>query len=126
MKNPLIAALASIAVVAAIASAPPAWPQRPVALVVVDVRAVGLGYRASQLLHRPVTNDKGQEIGRIDDLIVGRDRVLFAIISVGGFLGIGGRLIAVPYSSLTVSPQHVVLPGASRQAVGKLPAFQYR
>ena len=113
--------------VAILASAPapsPAAQIKPVALVVVDVAAVGLGYRATQLIGRPVSN--GQEsIGRVDDLIVGRDKVLFAIIGVGGFLGLGERLIAVPYNSLTVSTQSIVLAGATKAAVGKLPAFHY-
>jgi sporulation protein YlmC with PRC-barrel domain len=98
---------------------------KPVALVVVNVQAVALGYRASQIIGRSVTNDKGQDIGKVDDLIVGRDKVLFAIIGVGGFLGLGERLIAVPYNSLQVSPQRIVLPGATKEAVGKLPQFRY-
>jgi hypothetical protein len=98
---------------------------KPVALVVVNVQAVALGHRASQLIHRPVTNDQGQEIGRIDDLIVGRDKVLFAIIGVGGFLGLGEHLIAAPYNSLVVSPQRIVLHGATKESVGKLPQFRY-
>lgn len=105
--------------------APAAQGPKPVALVVVNVQAVALGYRTSQLIGRSVTNEKGQEIGKIDDLIVGRDKVLFAIIGVGGFLGLGEHLIAVPYNSLQVSPQRIVLPGASKEAVGKLPQFRY-
>ncbi|MDB5435287.1 MAG: hypothetical protein JWR47_1544 [Phenylobacterium sp.] len=104
----------------AAAQAPP-----PVALVVVNVQAVALGYRASQLIGRAVTNDRGQAIGKIDDLIIGRDKVLFAIIGVGGFLGLGEHLIAVPYSSLAVTSQHIVLAGATKEAVGKLPQFRY-
>jgi sporulation protein YlmC with PRC-barrel domain len=98
---------------------------KPVALVVVDVQAVALGYRASKLLHRPITNDQGQEIGKLDDLIIGRDKVLFAIIGVGGFLGLGEHLVAVPYNSLVVSSQRIVLHGATKAAVGKLPQFRY-
>jgi sporulation protein YlmC with PRC-barrel domain len=98
---------------------------KPVALVVVNVKTVALGYRASQLIGRTVVNDKGENIGKIDDLVVGRDKVLFAIIGVGGFLGIGQKLIVAPYNSLTVTSQRIVLPGASKEALGKLPAFRY-
>ena len=114
-----VAALASAPVPSAVAQG-----IKPVALVVVNVAAVALGYRASQLIGRPVSNGK-ETIGKIDDLIVGRDKVLFAIIGVGGFLGIGERLVAVPYNSLVVTSQNIVLPGATKAAVGKLPAFQY-
>jgi sporulation protein YlmC with PRC-barrel domain len=104
----------------------PAAAQRPVVLAIVDVKLVALGYRISELIGKPVYNSQGQKIGRVDDFVIQRDKVLMTIISVGGFLGIGGRLIAVPYSSLRMTPKGMVLPGASKQAVGKLPAFHYR
>jgi sporulation protein YlmC with PRC-barrel domain len=99
-----------------------------VALVVVDVVAVADGYRASKLRGTTVYNSKNEKIGELDDLIVGKDRVLFGVIEVGGFLGIGSRLIAVPYSSLQISDdgKRIVLPGASKEAVKALPEFKYR
>jgi hypothetical protein len=114
-----VALLAGAPVPSAAAQGP-----RPVALVVVDVAAVSLGYRATQLIGRPVSNGT-ENIGKIDDLIVGRDKVLFAIIGVGGFLGIGERLVAIPYNTLAVTSQSIVLRGATKAAVGKLPAFHY-
>ena len=97
----------------------------PVALVVVNVQAVALGYRASQLIGRTVTNDRGEDIGKIDDLVVGRDKVLFAVLAVGGFLGLGAHLVVAPYNSLRVSPQRIVLPGATKAALLRLPEFKY-
>ncbi|MEA3176522.1 MAG: hypothetical protein QOI59_45 [Gammaproteobacteria bacterium] len=99
-----------------------------VALVVVDVVAVADGYRASKLRGATVVNSKNEKIGELDDLIVGKDRVLFGIIQVGGFLGIGSHLIAVPYSSLQISEEgtRIVLPGASKEHVKDLPEFKYR
>src|ERR1700742_4941004 len=99
-----------------------------VALVVVDVVAVADGYRASKLRGASVVNSKNEKIGELDDLIVGKDRVLFGIIQVGGFLGIGSHLIAVPYDSLQISEagKRVVLPGASKEHVKDLPEFKYR
>jgi phosphate/sulfate permease len=114
------------ALVAALAAGAPqsAAAVAPVALVVVNVQAVALGYRASQLIGRPVTNGK-EEIGKIDDLVVGRDKVLFAIIGVGGFLGLGQHLVVAPYNGLTVTPQRILLPGATKAALLKLPEFHY-
>jgi sporulation protein YlmC with PRC-barrel domain len=107
-------------------AATPASAQKPVVLAVVDVKLVALGYRISELMHKPVYNPAGEKIGNIDDFIVQRDKVLMTIISVGGFLGIGGRLVAVPYNALQVTDKRIVLPGASKAAVGKLPPFHYR
>jgi hypothetical protein len=99
-----------------------------VELVVVDVVAVADGYRASKLRGATVVNPKNEKIGALDDLIVGKDRVLFGIIEVGGFLGLGSHLIAVPYSSLQISDggRHIVLPGATKEHVKDLPEFKYR
>jgi hypothetical protein len=99
-----------------------------VALVVVDVVAVADGYRASKLRGAAVVNSKNENVGELDDLIVGKDRVLFGIVQVGGFLGLGSRLIAVPYSSLQISEEgkRIVLPGASKEHVKDLPEFKYR
>ena len=104
----------------------PAAAQKPVVLAVVDVKLVALGFRISELIGKPVYNPQGEKIGHVDDFIIQRDKVLMTIINVGGFLGLGGRLIAIPYSSLQMTPKGMVLPGASKQAVGKLPAFHYR
>jgi hypothetical protein len=105
-----------------------AIPARGAQLVEVDAKPLAEAYRASKLIGASVVNDKNEKIGSIDDLIVTpADRVLFAVISVGGFLGINGRLVAVPYSSLTVDEKggKVTLPGATKDALTKLPAFHY-
>src|SRR5205823_456569 len=46
-------------------------------------------------------NDSDQSIGTVDELIVGQDgKINTAVISVGGFLGIGIKLVRVPYGQL--------------------------
>jgi uncharacterized protein YrrD len=99
-----------------------------VALVVVDVMTVAEGYRASKLRGTKVVNTSNEKIGELDDLIVSKDRVLFAIIEVGGFLGLGSHLVAVPYSSLQISDEgrRIVLPGATKAQLKALAEFKYR
>jgi hypothetical protein len=48
-------------------------------------------------------------------------------LQVGGFLGIGSRLVAVPYQALQISeaPTKILLPGASKEALKNLPEFKY-
>jgi hypothetical protein len=48
----------------------------------------------------------------------------------GGFLGIGSRLVAVPYDSLTIDQkgskiEKIALPGASKDQLEKLTEFRY-
>jgi sporulation protein YlmC with PRC-barrel domain len=95
--------------------------------VVVDIKVVARGYRASKLIGTNIQNDKKEKIGEIDDIVIGRDKVLFAILQVGGFLGLGGHLVAVPYNSLQIDDtgRNIVLPGASKDALKKLPPYKH-
>jgi sporulation protein YlmC with PRC-barrel domain len=96
-------------------------------LVVVNIADVAAGYRASKLIGKIVMNDKNEKIGSLDDMIVDKEHVLFAILQVGGFLGVGGHLLAVPFNNLTLEDagSKIVLPGASKEALKKLPEFKY-
>jgi hypothetical protein len=51
---------------------------------------------------------------------------LFGVLQVGAFLGLGGHLIAIPYDSLKISEdgRKVILAGASKEEVSKLPEYQ--
>ncbi len=107
----------------------PALPQAGVSLVKVDLSVVGQGYRISKLLGSSVTNDRSEKIGTLDDLISDKDKkqLNFAILQVGGFLGVGGHLVAVPYESLVIDDkgQKITLPGASKEALKNLAEFHY-
>ena len=94
----------------------------------VDVDIVATtGYRASKLLKSDIYNDKGEKIGKLDDFIVGsEEKVSVAVIAVGGFLGVGARMVAVAADLFESNAQgQVVLPGATRDRLKALPAFQY-
>ena len=91
------------------------------------MKSVAKGWRTSKLTGSDVLNDHHEEIGSIDDIIIDKEKVLFAVIEVGGFLGLGGHLVAVPFSSLQVDDMggKIVLPGASKPNLEKLPVFEY-
>ena len=105
----------------------PALPQAGVTLVQVDLSVVGQGYRMSKILGSGVVNDKSEKIGTLDDVISDKKQLNFAILQVGGFLGLGGRLVAVPYESLVIDDkgQKITLPGASKEALKNLAEFHY-
>ena len=104
----------------------PAFSQN-VVVIDVDVKEVAKGYRASELAGANVENSTGETIGSIDDLIVDREKVLFAILQIGGFLGIGGFLVAIPYNALEINEDgsKIVLAEGSREELEKLPEFKY-
>lgn len=94
--------------------------------VSVDVGQLSMGYRASKIRGSTVYNDANAKVGAIDDLIVNRDdKVLYAIVSVGGFLGMGKHLVAVPYGAIRIENNHMVLPGATKDALKSMPEFKY-
>jgi sporulation protein YlmC with PRC-barrel domain len=98
-----------------------------VQLVVVDVHAVAEGYRASKLIGSSVVNDQNEKIGTIEDIIIGKDNVLFAVLQVGGILHIGGHMVAVPFQSLVLDEtgSKIKLPGATQEALKNLSEFKY-
>jgi hypothetical protein len=109
------------------AFAVPAFAQgTPQTIVKVDVHKVATGYRASKLVGATVVNDANETVGKVDDLIVGPDgKAMFAILSVGGFLGMGDRLVAVPHDTLRYGKDKVVLAGGTKEQLKLLPEFKY-
>jgi sporulation protein YlmC with PRC-barrel domain len=94
--------------------------------VKVDVAKIANGYRSTKIVGSDVVNDAGETIGKVDDLLVGRDdSVLYAIVSVGGFLGIGTKLVAVPFEQLQIGKDSLVLPGGTKDQLKSLPKFEY-
>src|SRR5262245_34845552 len=92
----------------------------------VDIANVAVGHRASKIIGTEVRNEAGDKIGTVDDLIVTRnDRVLYGILSVGGFLGVGDKLVAVPYASLQLKPDHLMLANATKDSLKAMPKFVY-
>src|SRR5689334_9722886 len=84
-------------------------------LTTVDPQTVATGFRSSKVVGTSVVNDANETVGAIDDLIVTpNERVPYAILSVGGFLGMGTRYVVVPFSSLQMQDKKIVLPGATK------------
>lgn len=84
-------------------------------LTKVDPATVATGYRVTKVIGSTVVNEANETVGTIDDLIVTPNEVVpFAVLSVGGFLGMGTKYVVVPYSALKVQDRKMVLPGATK------------
>ncbi|MFM0005222.1 MULTISPECIES: PRC-barrel domain-containing protein [Paraburkholderia] len=59
---------------------------------------------AATLDGNKVLSSDGEDIGKIKDIMldVGSGRVAYAVLSSGGFLGIGDKLLAIPWHALTL------------------------
>ena len=100
--------------------------QQSVMLVKVDPMNVATGYRASKVNGSTVVNDANESIGKIDDIIISSDgKNPYLVLSVGGFLGIGEHLVALPYDSVRVQQDRIVLPGGTKEQLKALPQFKY-
>jgi PRC-barrel domain len=93
----------------------------------VDVQRVAAGYRASKVIGSSVLNQANETIGKIDDLLVTRDgKEPYAVLSVGGFLGMGAHMVVVRYDSLKFAPDNkILLPGGTKEGLRMLPNFEY-
>jgi sporulation protein YlmC with PRC-barrel domain len=112
----------------ALAQEPPPAGKVTLGVTVAEAELVATGWRLSKLIGASVQNDKGDKIGKVDDMIVAPNGTLtIAVIEVGGFLGIGTHRVGIPVRQLklaTKSPK-VVLPGATQDALKALPEFKY-
>ncbi|HEX3991057.1 MAG TPA: PRC-barrel domain-containing protein [Acetobacteraceae bacterium] len=92
----------------------------------VDPATVATGYRVSKVLGSTVVNQANETVGTIDDLIVTPNEVVpFAVLSVGGFLGMGTKYVVVPFNSIKIQDKKMVLPGATKESLKALPDFKY-
>ncbi|MBV9884309.1 MAG: hypothetical protein JO276_14965, partial [Sphingomonadaceae bacterium] len=60
------------------------------------------------------------------DLMLVGDSVDFAVLSVGGFLGLASKLVAISFDELRIDGDRVLLPDATREELERLPEFEYR
>ncbi|WP_041793936.1 PRC-barrel domain-containing protein [Pararhodospirillum photometricum] len=96
------------------------------ATVQVDMSTLATGYRVSKVVGGSVVNKANETVGTVDDLIVTPDeKVPFAVLSVGGFLGVGAKYVVVPFSAIQVTENKMVLPEATKKSLEDLPSYKY-
>jgi sporulation protein YlmC with PRC-barrel domain len=99
-------------------------PQATVSLPGVDDAAVARSARASKIIGANIY--KGStSIGKIDDVLVDLDHatVSAVVLSVGGFLGMGDKLVAVASDQIKVSPEARFTTDLTKDQLTSAPAF---
>ncbi|HEV7264290.1 MAG TPA: PRC-barrel domain-containing protein [Falsiroseomonas sp.] len=102
--------------------------QAPATTAPASAAAPRDGLRASRFIGTNIYNEADETVGEVEELIVSpQGGPPLAVISVGGFLGIGARQVAVPFSELQrhAERDRWVLPGATRDSLKERPAFAY-
>jgi sporulation protein YlmC with PRC-barrel domain len=81
---------------------------------------------ATALTGDRVRNAAGEELGTIEEIVLDPEsgRIAYAVLSFGGFLGIGDKLFAVPWTALRIDRgEHEFRLDADRGTLEKAPGF---
>jgi hypothetical protein len=129
MKHASILMGASIALMTSIIAQAQVTGSAVLGVTALELREVAtLGWSAKrQVLGVPVFNDKSERIGTVDDIVMAPDMTKsYAIIGVGGFLGVGKRDVVIRLTQLIRQVDgSFVLAGATKDAIKALPPFEY-
>ena len=76
-------------------------------------------WRASKLVGLSVYNEKNESVGSINDMLTDKNgKIVAVVIGVGGFLGVGEHLVAVPFDKVKFSSEPVAYTGAANAPAG--------
>ncbi|MBI1849493.1 MAG: PRC-barrel domain-containing protein [Planctomycetes bacterium] len=82
--------------------------------------------RASQLMRLTVKDTAGKNVGDVEDLVVdpSTGRVSFVVLSMGGVLGVGEKLVAIPCRAINVGPdQKTAYLNVDEEKLRRAPTF---
>jgi len=119
-----IAGLAGSALLATVAFAQsptaPAETKAPAPATASDMSSSYQGtWRASKLVGLSVYNEKNESLGSINDMLTDKSgNIKAVVIGVGGFLGVGEHLVAVPLDKVKFVNEPIVYTGAANAPGG--------
>jgi sporulation protein YlmC with PRC-barrel domain len=85
-------------------------------------------FRASTIDGMKVRNAKGEDIGKVRDLVIDMSKgaVVYAALDFGGFLGVGDKLFAVPWSAFRCESndkEKFLVLDTTKERLEKAPGF---
>lgn len=81
---------------------------------------------ASTLIGDDVRNPAGDDLGHVEEIMldVNSGRIAYAVISFGGFLGLGDKLFAVPWNALSLDTgEHAFILDVDEETLENAPGF---
>lgn len=129
MRNAMALLLAAMLVATAARAQqnePPAQAKAPTPIPGVDEGALAGSARASKLIGSNVRQGDAT-VGAIEDILLNKDytAVTAFILSVGGFLGVGSKLVAVPPNQIKLDSEGKFTTGLSKDQLSAAPAFDF-
>jgi len=82
--------------------------------------------RADAIIGLAVLNEEGQDLGKVADLTFSDDgRIVYLVISRGGFLGFGSKLCAIPWQAATTRiHENALIVNLSEERLDQAPTFE--
>ena len=81
--------------------------------------------RIEEVLGSSVVNSAGEEVAEIEDIVLDQNQKHYAILSVGGFLGIGDKKVAIPLDQLQLGEDQVYLMSAeTEEQLEQMPEYE--
>ena len=100
--------------------------KQTIVLTEVDPVVLATGWRATDIIGAVVYDDAGADIGKLEDMIITTsDTVPYAVVSVGGFLGMNAHQVVVPASALEMIEKKLTLHGATKESLKALPNYEF-
>jgi len=91
-----------------------------------DTHRVRRVMSAGTLAGDRVRNSAGEDLGKIEEIMIDvpTGRIAYAVLSFGGFLGMGNKLFAVPWDALTLDErEHEFVLNVDKQTLENAPGF---
>ena len=85
-----------------------------------------LSLSASTIIGDAVENASGEHLGKIEELMIDveQGRIAYAVLSFGGFMGLGDKLFAIPWNALRINTQeHKFVLEADKNTLEAAPGF---
>jgi sporulation protein YlmC with PRC-barrel domain len=82
--------------------------------------------RVSKILGKKVISQKGEDLGKIEDIVLNKDGCLdYIVLAPGGLLGTGDRLIPIPWKAVKTSAQaDTIIVAMDKGQLEKAPNFE--
>ncbi len=82
---------------------------------------------ASEIIGKTVVNRQNENVGKIDELVIDakKNRVMYAVLSFGGFMGMGNKLFAMPWEAFEFSETgDTLILNVDKEKLNAAPGFE--
>ena len=82
---------------------------------------------ASKIIGETVVNRQSENVGKIDELVIDakKNRVLYAVLSFGGFIGMGNKLFAMHWEAFEFSTtENKLILNVDKEKLKAAPGFE--